>query len=156
MNARIVAVGVVAASVLTLAGCGTIANICLEDEQTHQVPMHVYGGLEADLRFMEEDDPSSRGKQPSVDPFKIVYLTTDLPLSFVADTVTLPLTLPMAYLEKESHRTNPFPRAPTSGPTSPPPAPSTPPASPAGQEPAANGAGNQDFAIPPGFSPVHP
>jgi uncharacterized protein YceK len=156
MNAKIVAVCVVAAGALNLAGCGTIANICLENEQTGKVPMHVYGGLEADFRFMEEDDPSSHGK-PSVDPFKVVYLTTDLPLSFVADTVTLPLTLPMAYLEKGSQTSYPFPKATPGGPTPQPATASAPaPQSPAAQEPANNAGGNPDAWTPPGFKPIQP
>ena len=47
MKTRIAVVCVVVASALTLAGCGTVDNICLENEQTGQVPMHIYGGRTA-------------------------------------------------------------------------------------------------------------
>jgi uncharacterized protein YceK len=145
MKARNVVVYVVVASALTLAGCGTVDNICLENEQTGQVPMHIYGGIESDIRFLAEDPPGPRAK-PVVDPFKVVYLVADLPLSFVADTITLPITLPMAYVEHQSHRSNPFPQAPTqpaggAGPPSPPP-----------QDQNMDDSGKP--AAPPGFSPV--
>jgi uncharacterized protein YceK len=143
MKATITAVCVVVASALTLAGCGTVDNMCFENPQTNQVPMHVYGGIEADVKFLTEDE-GGRANQ-ATDPLKIVYLA-DLPLSLVADTITLPVTLPMAYVEKESHRSNPFPKVPpqTGGPGV---IPNPPPA----QGPPNSGADNPD--VPPGFTP---
>jgi uncharacterized protein YceK len=148
MKTRIAVVCVVVASALTLAGCGTVDNICLENEQTGQVPMHIYGGVEADIRFLAEDPPGPRAAKPAVDPFKVVYLAADLPLSFVADTVTLPITVPMTYVDRLSHRSNPYPNAPTqpaggAGPPSPPP-----------QDQNMDDSGKP--AAPPGFSPVKP
>jgi uncharacterized protein YceK len=146
MKATIAAVGVAVASALTLAGCGTVDNMCFENELTHQVPMHVYGGVEADVKYLTEDDPNSRAK-PAVDPFKVIYVA-DLPLSIIADTVTLPVTLPMAYVEHESHHSNPFPKVPpqTGGPGA-----VNPPTLPA-QDAAKTGSDKPE--TPPGFMPV--
>jgi uncharacterized protein YceK len=145
MKARIAAVCVVVGSALTLAGCGTVDNLCFENPQTNQVPMHVYGGVEADVKVLTEDDGGRAN--PAADPLKIVYLA-DLPLSLVADTVTLPVTLPMAYAEKQSHRSNPFPKVPpqTGGPGT-----TNPPPPPPAQEPSGNGSDNP--GAPPGFMP---
>jgi uncharacterized protein YceK len=130
------AVCVVLVSALTLAGCGTVDNMCLENAQTGQIPMHVYGGLESDFRFLGEDDTGPRGAQDAVDVFKVIYLA-DLPLSLVADTVTLPLTLPAAFFDRMGHKSNPFPKVPaqTGGPNV---ANGPPPAA----DPVSNGAAN--------------
>lgn len=146
MKRLIAAVCAAVASALTAAGCGTMDNLCFESPQTKQVPMHVYGGLEADIRYLTEDDPHT--KSSGVDPLKVVYVA-DLPLSFIADTVTLPVTIPMAYADHQGHRSNPFPKVPpqTGGPgvvpNGPPPAPSAPVG------------GDDNQGAPPGFTPEH-
>ncbi len=142
---RIIAVVCAAvASALSAAGCGTVDNMCFENPRTNQVPMHVYGGLEADVRYLSEDDSHGKG---GVDPLKVVYLA-DLPLSLVADTATLPVTLPMACVDRLSHRSNPLPKVPpqTGGATAP---NAPPPPSP----PVVQGGAADNPNVPPGFTP---
>ena len=108
-------------AVVGMVGCGTYMN--LEDRPTGYfrpkgcAMKRVYGGTRIDAEwgsryFAWNDDWL----------FGAMILTIDLPLSFVADTVTLPWTIPMAFrtdskssdLEKPSDtsppKTNSIPR----------------------------------------------
>jgi uncharacterized protein YceK len=89
MKARIAAMCVVAAVALNLAGCGTVDNLCLPSPETGKVPLHVYGGVEADVDFLNEDHPKSEVVKAVFTPLTVI----DLPLSFVGDTLSLPITL---------------------------------------------------------------
>jgi uncharacterized protein YceK len=89
MKARIAAICVVTGVALSLAGCGTVDNLCLPNPETGKVPLHVYGGVEADVDFLNEDHPKSEAIKAVFGPLTVI----DLPLSFLSDTVTLPITL---------------------------------------------------------------
>jgi uncharacterized protein YceK len=89
MKARIAAVCVIVALALSLTGCGTVDNLCLPNPESGKIPLHVYGGVEADMDFLTEEHPRSETVKAVFTPLTIL----DLPLSFVGDTVTLPVTL---------------------------------------------------------------
>ena len=75
------------------SGCGTFANVC---DQTREP--HVYGGVAIDCHAMSSNWSNAvpeEGKPPRVDLVcqtlgTAVLIALDFPLSFVADTITLP------------------------------------------------------------------
>jgi uncharacterized protein YceK len=89
MKARIAASCAVVGVALSLAGCGTVDNLCLPNPEAGKVPLHVYGGVEADVDFLNEDHPKSEAVKAVFGPLTVI----DLPLSFIGDTITLPITL---------------------------------------------------------------
>ena len=105
-----------AALVCALGGCGTIGNLA---DPSRTKP---FGGVmrdgEASSWLMNEFSEAS--KKPVVEKAGLVVaapiVTIDLPLSLVADTVTLPLTIPVALLRQEQPEPlrEPGPRKPTS------------------------------------------
>jgi uncharacterized protein YceK len=111
MKSRIAAVCVVMVSALNLTGCGTVDNMCFPNSQNGQVPMHVYGGVEADVKFLTADDRSANVNKDALGPLKLIYMA-DLPVSLAADTATLPVTLPVAFYEALAHRTPSSPQPP--------------------------------------------
>jgi uncharacterized protein YceK len=76
---------------LSLTGCGTAANLTFPEKVMIPGPprMEVYGGVGNDVRWIK-DLAATRG------PIALLLaagLVLDLPLSAVADTLTLPVTL---------------------------------------------------------------
>ncbi len=81
------------------AGCASVVNM-----QDTQHMCHVYGGLHLDGCLIAHDanaiiDPASYAKEAHEIPFGLGFAAIpDLPLSAVADTVTLPITVPVLLL----------------------------------------------------------
>jgi uncharacterized protein YceK len=92
----------------SLPGCGTMANLSRPDPNDADAPRpgRVFGGVERDAAWARKhfETPASADKQePGLsDRIKGSYfLCVDLPCSFVADTITLPLTFLIAVGEEE-------------------------------------------------------
>jgi len=81
--ARAAVKALLAASAVWLSGCGTVANT---SGMTREGRMLVYGGVRADVRGFQ--DAASRGDLPA-----LTFCAADLPLSAVADTLTIPWTI---------------------------------------------------------------
>jgi uncharacterized protein YceK len=113
MNARIVVRGVVVAVTLSLAGCGTAINMCRPQGEDKPPCMHIYGGIEADNAFIQPNDTElvlqGHGNYAMRDQRMILlpFVLLDLPLSFIGDTLTLPVTIPMTIYD-ETHHQNPM------------------------------------------------
>jgi uncharacterized protein YceK len=105
----------VAALVCALGGCGTIGNLS-DPNQTKP-----FGGVirDANASSWLMSEASEALKKPAAEKAGLVLavpiLTMDLPLSLAADTVTLPITLPMAMMRRGQPETPPAP-----GPLAPP------------------------------------
>jgi uncharacterized protein YceK len=92
----------------SLAGCGTLANLGQPDPQDKDAPRpgRIFGGVQRDTAWSRkyfQTPANADTKDPSLtDQIKGSYfLCVDLPCSFVADTLTLPLTLLIAVAEEE-------------------------------------------------------
>lgn len=77
-----------ALAAVSLCGCGTVFNLVGKDPQA-------FGGVQKDLDFI--DTPNHLGKAGIV-----VY--ADVPLCFVADTLTLPLVVYLIQHPRATHR----------------------------------------------------
>jgi len=83
----------VAALACLLSGCGTFVNTfwfypCSGGSSNQPEPFRVYGGVQNDVQMLREVKPA--------DPCALAIaplIVLDMPLSFVADTLTLPLIL---------------------------------------------------------------
>src|SRR5262249_26319249 len=92
----------------SLAGCGTMANLSPPDPKDADAPRpgRIFGGVERDATWARKhfETPASADNQEAslTDRIKRSYwLCVDLPCSFVADTITLPLTFLIAVGEEE-------------------------------------------------------
>jgi uncharacterized protein YceK len=83
-----------------LPGCGTMANVVWL--APYEGGMQPYGGVQADLTVAKEavDHLANRSKDSSSLDMGWVALL-DLPLSGIADTITLPLTVPYTLLHPD-------------------------------------------------------
>lgn len=84
-------------AVLGQTGCGTVANLWLgvEGEATaygHSWETRIYGGIQNDAHVFREALDGNEGILYSV--LFLIGACIDLPLSLVADTLTLPYTIP--------------------------------------------------------------
>jgi uncharacterized protein YceK len=80
----------------SLSGCGTLRNL----SGVEQPSRTVYGGVQQDLHvtdqvFRGEALPPDQNQLQQViaNAFAAAYLAVDLPLSAVADTLSLPITM---------------------------------------------------------------
>jgi uncharacterized protein YceK len=80
-----------AAALLCGIGCGTIANLASGNPE---VP---YGGVQKDLTWLATPTSNEWGAGGS--PAVVFILAAELGLSFVADTLTLPLALYIIHRE---------------------------------------------------------
>jgi uncharacterized protein YceK len=84
------------AGVLAAAGCATGGSLAGKDGS------QVYGGTRLDAKIVSESlgPQPSVGKKDGLEPPVLVWAAccglADMPLSFVADTVLLPVTVPLA------------------------------------------------------------
>ncbi len=94
---RVFPIALLLAGLTATSGCGTAGNLYLP----HQKP-HIYGGVEFDCMAMQaswamlEPDPSEpKGPLERLGRTLLLtgLVTLDFPLSFVADTITLPSVL---------------------------------------------------------------
>ena len=69
---------------LVVSGCGTVANL-----QTGKPDL--YGGVQKDVEFLETPRPQPQGI--GISNLGALVLFVDLPLSVVADTLTIPLAI---------------------------------------------------------------
>ena len=83
---------------MSVTGCGTVCNLAGGVVHPDHEPK-VYGGVQRDLNIIEsvvESGPSSEQKcNPKAYLFLVPLAATDPVLSFVADTITLPITIPL-------------------------------------------------------------
>jgi uncharacterized protein YceK len=110
------------AQTLTSAGCGTIVNLRrpVEPVDPNASPYvyhydrsgkQVYGGVRYDLLAPDWDELLDLPHLPG--PFAVIALLLELPLSAIADTLTLPITIPATM-----RRYNASPPAPANPPPS--------------------------------------
>jgi len=85
----------VAALAVLLGGCGSIADIA-----EHQ---RIYGGIQQDVRLMGEPYLPKTSPPEYFFPL-ILFGFFDLPLSFVLDTVLLPVTVTIALTTDDKKR----------------------------------------------------
>lgn len=133
---------------LLLGGCGTVAN-CTSWQG--RAPLTVYGGVKEDIvsgadhlheafggpcpSFSAVTHPPSFAEQAMMRSFcagcGVCMLALDLPISVVADTLTLPITIPATLARKPNDHPRKRKSAPAqaSAPTPPKP-PSSPPSPP--------------------------
>lgn len=98
-----IATFIAAALSLCLGGCGTVMNLSdlpTKDHRTIPAANRIYGGVESDAVAAWH----SLG-DPSLVLFGAYMSFIDLPASFVADTATLPITVP-ATLSGEQQAVN--------------------------------------------------
>jgi uncharacterized protein YceK len=99
-----------AALVCALGGCGTIGNLA---DPGRTKP---FGGVIRDREASGWliDEVSEASKKSAAEKAGLVLaapiVTIDLPLSLVADTVTLPITLPVALMRQGQPEPSPDPR----------------------------------------------
>ena len=104
-----------AALVCALGGCGTIGNLA-DPSRTRP-----FGGVIRDSAasgwLMNEfsEAPSKPAAENAGLALAVPFVTIDLPLSLVADTVTLPITIPVALMRQgpPEPSQNPGPTKPT-------------------------------------------
>jgi uncharacterized protein YceK len=90
----------IASGLFLASGCGTIQSIKLDNRTEPTKDIHVlYGGVHYDCQMM--DPPSSGGWELPPSYCFFPFALIDLPLSFVADTVMLPYTIPRANHRKQ-------------------------------------------------------
>ena len=97
---RVWSTALAAAATALLGGCGTVANITLSGPPSTGGSMKVYGGVRRDMDIVR--DCTTNPDHPKDNAKAICFATAvtvaalDLPLSVVADTITLPITIPVA------------------------------------------------------------
>ena len=78
-----------------LAGCGTIADIAVDQR--------IYGGIQQDVHLIE--NPYLPKTSPPEYFFPLIIIgAIDVPLSFVLDTVLLPVTITIAATAEKNPR----------------------------------------------------
>jgi uncharacterized protein YceK len=99
---------IAAATTLTcFTGCGTVMNLPAPCHGP-DCPLRIYGGVRNDLEFAtfkSIDSTSSSGSVATASRCALVAL--DLPLSFAADTISLPLTVPYSIARIVQERERP-------------------------------------------------
>jgi uncharacterized protein YceK len=106
--------------VFNTAGCGTAVNLCMPTCENNTPALHIYGGVEADTRLINPEPVEPVLAAKLDDPVLKIIATTvmvgaflDLPFSFVADTITLPITFPadvyydLAHMDEPLRELNP-------------------------------------------------
>jgi len=90
---RALGITIVAISVISQMGCGTVFNFWPRDDHSvHEEigQMRVYGGVRMDGQaFVDAQGPWRK-------LLAILILTVEFPLSLVMDTATLPVTIPVS------------------------------------------------------------
>ena len=85
----------------TLSGCGTVVNLVIgvdagASTTPNWVALHaetrIFGGLQVDANAVHKASKGEEGWIASLIGFLFVF---DFPLSFVADIITLPITIPI-------------------------------------------------------------
>ncbi|MFK7853223.1 MAG: YceK/YidQ family lipoprotein [Granulosicoccus sp.] len=87
---------VLLSAVFVLNGCGTIGNSVIRafDEDTCKPPVSVYGGVILDGQIIYTTIEDGFGKHGYKTP-AFIFAVVDMPLSAVADTLMLPVTIPV-------------------------------------------------------------
>ena len=86
----------VAAAVLALfvGGCGTISDFSTKGRGFEDAGPHVYGGTRLDVNTIANPDITSENI--------LVFFILDVPFSFLADTIVLPVTIVWAIVDPEA------------------------------------------------------
>ena len=98
--ARMWGTALAAVATILLGGCGTMANITLNGPPSAGGSMKMYGGVQRDLDIVH--DCTTNPDHPKDNAEAVCFATAvtvaalDLPFSAVADTLTLPITIPVA------------------------------------------------------------
>jgi uncharacterized protein YceK len=82
-----------------LSGCGTAANLIWF--APFEGGMRPYGGVQADWSVTQGAADDLAKDSASRRPMNLVWAAIDLPLSALADTITLPLTVPYTLMHLE-------------------------------------------------------
>jgi uncharacterized protein YceK len=135
---RALGAAVALSAALILSGCGTFANISVGAREGWK-NAKIYGGVRRDVQSAENwvEHSWTWGKdfdfqQDLGTVFGLGLIGLDAPLSAIADTLTLPVTIPAAIWggstkDPNTGRTNPTPQPPPVLPPITPPAASPPP-----------------------------
>jgi hypothetical protein len=98
MKENLVAI-VLVALCLAMSGCGTVCNFAGGVVHPDKEP-RIYGGVQRDIEIIDKavnahpDNPPNMGKGAV---YLIALAAVDTIVSFVADTLTLPITIPIQY-----------------------------------------------------------
>jgi uncharacterized protein YceK len=107
---------VLAVCVVSLSGCGTFANLVVVSPDTGE--KKVYGGVMQDFKAVgcnvKDAWASDSGSGWLSNCFAVGFLAIDTPVSAVADTMTLPLTIAAA-LQKPTPEPGQQPASPVAG-----------------------------------------
>jgi uncharacterized protein YceK len=103
---------------LAATGCGTMANMPNDPDPQQENVMRVYGGVRCDAEWLQQGVETLR--KGEADEFAIVrrvaclagICALDIPLSFIADTLTLPVTIPAVFEKTASPEAAPVRDAP--------------------------------------------
>lgn len=96
MRARSYHVVAVVTAIMTLSGCGTAANLCwLPREEGGK---QAYGGVKYDIDMANDKHKAALKTPPtrnfeSIDGNQCLLFMLDTPISFIGDTITLPVIL---------------------------------------------------------------
>ena len=117
---------------LFLCGCGTIANLETGARQGW-TNAAIYGGVRRDIQSGEKWIDHSWTWGEKLDIFQdvgsavgVVLVAIDVPLSAVGDTLTLPVTVPIALWYNSANRASAGPPSAAAPPAAPVPAPVVP------------------------------
>lgn len=114
-------IGVVAVLSLSLCGCGTVCNFAGGVVHSDREPA-VYGGVKRDLDIIESavnahpDNPPNMGKGAV---YLVALALVDPIVSFIADTLTLPITIPIQYWRQKAEKNDENSTSNTGEPKSP-------------------------------------
>src|SRR5690242_10542993 len=91
---------VAAAATALLGGCGTVANVTLSGPPSGGGALKVYGGVQRDLDIVRDcttnpDHPKDNAEAVCF-AAAVTVAAVDMPFSVIADTLTLPITIPVA------------------------------------------------------------
>jgi hypothetical protein len=107
---------------LSLAGCGTVCNFAGGIAHPDQEPK-IYGGFQRDINIIDNavtnpnsDYPRATGKGAVV---ILAIALVDPVVSFVADTLTLPITIPIQYWREKNEKNDEKSTSNTGEPKSP-------------------------------------
>lgn len=120
MNKKVTGL-VLAVSILSLAGCGTVCNFAGGIVHPDQEP-RIYGGIQRDMNIIETAVTTKPDNPPNMGKAAVVILAlalVDPIVSLVADTLTLPITIPIQYWREKAEKNDENSTSNTAKPKSP-------------------------------------
>lgn len=93
--------GAIVAGLSFLGGCGTIINLAFGTEQPGAhllLKTEIYGGVQVDAGAVHK---GSQWEEDWLTNILGIMFIFDFPLSFIADTITLPITIPIVLFRED-------------------------------------------------------